>query len=782
MRFKSITLIVFFCLFIFHSDAQVIWSENFNGATHGFSLTTVRTINGHTSKPASNKSNHFSVDTIYKGGCGYSFWGVCIRNIADTPGEDALITGAPKSKYLHLVGDAYASENPPAFNACINPAGDDRNQPRDEELYYFAEMTNDISTVGKTNVELSFWWLNVGSNENYAQLYYSIDGGSNWVLAKDKMYGQSTWKKETYPASPGVFDNQPKLRIGFWFVSVSKYNTVDAKALQPSLAVDDIVINGGGTPPSTTVTTGAITGSPFCAGGTVSVPFTTTGTFNGGNTFSVYLSDANGVFQPGNGTLIGSGAASPVTATLPAGATAGSGYRIRVVASNPATTGSDNGVNLTINASGVAGISISANPSGTVCTGSTVNFTAAPANGGSSPSYQWKVNGSNIGPNSSVFTSSTLTNGDVVTCVMTSNNACATGSPATSNTITMNMTTSSPATVTVNPSATTICSGETVNFTATTSNGGSSPVYQWKVNSGNVGSNSPTYSSTTLNDGDVITCTLTSNSACVSGSPTVTSTQITITVGSSGNAGTISAVNDTICETTPAMLSVTGASGNIQWQSSSSASGPFTDVSGETNSSYIAIPTQTTYYKVKAGSGSCAATSATPYPVVVLPSPNAGFTYTISGNTVNFTNTSTGANAYLWNFGDGESSADVNPSHTYASLSNWHVCLDAKNGSNCSFTTCIDVLMTGIRSVTAQNQWEIFPNPVTDNLTIRATSGNLNIESVEVIDLIGKIVAEQLIKNQNKTVQINVAGLASGMYFLKIKTGDSMYVQQVVKQ
>jgi hypothetical protein len=78
-------------------------------------------------------------------------------------------------------------------------------------------------------------------------------------------------------------------------------------------------------------------------------------------------------------------------------------------------------------------ITSSANP---VCTGTSVTFTATPVNGGTSPSYQWKVNGTNAGTNSPVYSYVPLNN-DIVTCVLTSNAPCVTGNPATSNTVTM---------------------------------------------------------------------------------------------------------------------------------------------------------------------------------------------------------------------------------------------------------------------------------------------------------------------------------------------------------
>ena len=83
-------------------------------------------------------------------------------------------------------------------------------------------------------------------------------------------------------------------------------------------------------------------------------------------------------------------------------------------------------------------VSIEASPPGAICVGTNVIFTATPVNGGTLTIYHWKVNGNSVGTNNTTYSSNTLTNNDVVSCEMTSNAApCATGSPATSNSITM---------------------------------------------------------------------------------------------------------------------------------------------------------------------------------------------------------------------------------------------------------------------------------------------------------------------------------------------------------
>ena len=101
-------------------------------------------------------------------------------------------------------------------------------------------------------------------------------------------------------------------------------------------------------------------------------------------------------------------------------------------------------------------ISISASQNN-VCAGTSVTFTAVPTNGGLSPSYQWKVNGVNTGPNSSTFTYTPINN-DVVTCVLTSSiMTCIINNPATSNAITITVNPSQPVIVTVTPSQNPVC-------------------------------------------------------------------------------------------------------------------------------------------------------------------------------------------------------------------------------------------------------------------------------------------------------------------------------------
>ncbi|MCX6249953.1 MAG: hypothetical protein NTX61_04290 [Bacteroidetes bacterium] len=193
------------------------------------------------------------------------------------------------------------------------------------------------------------------------------------------------------------------------------------------------------------------------------------------------------------------------------------------ISNNPATS---NAITMVVNSLNPVSVTIST-PDNPFCQGSTVTFTATPTNGGTTPTYSWKVNGVGVGTNNPIY-SYVPANGDFVTCVMNSNIACPTGNPANSNTITMVENTVNPVSIVITTPVTIVCSGTSVIFTATPTNGGTTPGYQWKVNGVNTGANNSQFTYTPVN-GDCISCILTSNLVCASGNP-ATSNSICMTV------------------------------------------------------------------------------------------------------------------------------------------------------------------------------------------------------------------------------------------------------------
>ena len=156
---------------------------------------------------------------------------------------------------------------------------------------------------------------------------------------------------------------------------------------------------------------------PHCAGDGISIPYTIFGTFNAGNVFTAQLSNAVGSFSsPVNIGSISSTSSGTISATIPAGSAAGTGYRIRVVSSNPIVTGTDNGNNITINTVPVitcpSNFSVTNTPS--QC-GANVSFTginAATATGSSpSPTITYSPASGSFFPIGTTTVTATATNG-----------------------------------------------------------------------------------------------------------------------------------------------------------------------------------------------------------------------------------------------------------------------------------------------------------------------------------------------------------------------------------
>lgn len=98
-----------------------------------------------------------------------------------------------------------------------------------------------------------------------------------------------------------------------------------------------------------TIATSNLIPNFICPGGAVSVPFTVNAAFNSGNVFSAELSDASGAW--GSPTTIGtlsSTTSGSISCTIPTTTPNGTGYKIRVVGSNPSITGTENLVPITI--------------------------------------------------------------------------------------------------------------------------------------------------------------------------------------------------------------------------------------------------------------------------------------------------------------------------------------------------------------------------------------------------------------------------------------------------
>ncbi len=105
--------------------------------------------------------------------------------------------------------------------------------------------------------------------------------------------------------------------------------------------------------------------------------------------------------------------------------------------------------------------------------------------------------------------------------------------------------------------------------------------------------------------------------------------------------------------------------------------------------------------------------------VTILQRPQAAFTYEIDGLSVTFNNLSTEVDFYNWNFGDGNTSTQTNPVHTYTAPGFYEVTLNASNGI-CGRSTVEGLSLEPSQSqeTHAATQLRLFPNPTTGQVCL----------------------------------------------------------------
>ena len=268
--------------------------------------------------------------------------------------------------------------------------------------------SNNLSTVGYTNITVLWGGRATVTFTQPVTFQWSLDGTTWNNITYTQVANNSTW----------AFVNgatRITLPVGAAGISSLRFKWSITANNSGNYQIDDFTVQGT-LVSSNTITTSSITGSPFCVtasvGSSVLVPFNSTGTFTS-NTYTAQLSNASGSFASpiSIGTLLSDGNSGTIATTIPAGSTAGTGYRIRVISSSPAATGTDNGSNLIVNAQPTIGTQ----PSSQIVTSpssATFSVTASNAAG-----YQWqRYNGSawidltNVAPYSGVATN-TLTVG-----------------------------------------------------------------------------------------------------------------------------------------------------------------------------------------------------------------------------------------------------------------------------------------------------------------------------------------------------------------------------------
>ena len=146
------------------------------------------------------------------------------------------------------------------------------------------------------------------------------------------------------------------------------------------------------------------------------------------------------------------------------------------------------------------------------------------------------------------------------------------------------------------------------------------------------------------------------------------------------------------------------------------------------------------------------------------------FNYTaVSNLEISFSNNSTFADSYLWDFGDGTTSTEKNPTHTYNSKGNYTVKLTVNRcGKSVVINNTVNLEVLSVKEI-KKSKIVLFPNPVNEILKLNLSISNVIID---IYSIEGKQVYKELIPTSKK-FQLNVSSFKKGVYLLRITNKEN---------
>ncbi len=159
----------------------------------------------------------------------------------------------------------------------------------------------------------------------------------------------------------------------------------------------------------------------------------------------------------------------------------------------------------------------------------------------------------------------------------------------------------------------------------------------------------------------------------------------------------------------------------------------------------------------------------------VCDKPEAGFTYSQTGNACNFTDTSLVYDipntTWFWDFGDGITSTSEDPSHTYTSNGTFMACLTVTD--TCKVSTICQQIVVNTAGLTEfeNTNVNVYPIPATDWIKVATEQSNAAL--VEVYTLSGKILIRERVLHAEKPHYLGVSGLKNGQYYLRVTDDEN---------
>ena len=146
---------------------------------------------------------------------------------------------------------------------------------------------------------------------------------------------------------------------------------------------------------------------------------------------------------------------------------------------------------------------------------------------------------------------------------------------------------------------------------------------------------------------------------------------------------------------------------------------------------------------------------------------------------VEFTDNSTGSpDNWHWNFGDGNSSIEQNPNHTYNNTGIYTVSLVACNGNTCDTITktdYIEVLPNGMVEIGVEMSAKLYPNPNDGSFTIEINDKGTHKLELHIYNNIGsEVFFDKFSSSGNTSRRINLQTLSNGVYYVHLNTKSTV--------
>jgi trimeric autotransporter adhesin len=157
--------------------------------------------------------------------------------------------------------------------------------------------------------------------------------------------------------------------------------------------------------------------------------------------------------------------------------------------------------------------------------------------------------------------------------------------------------------------------------------------------------------------------------------------------------------------------------------------------------------------------------------------PVAGFSASQTELDVTFTNSTTGATTYWWDFGNGDTSVTQSPSYSYATAGTYTVTMIAGNDCGLDTATQEVTVIVGVEELGNNFNAVLFPNPSNGAFTLSFSIYETQQLQIDLVDVTGRVlnaVANKTFIAGNHSLLLNANDVSNGMYSLVVRSENGM--------